>query len=113
MIAVFVTRYGGPDVMEIREAPVPEPGVGQILARVRAIGLNFADIFGRLGVYPGTPKPPFIPGLEFSGDVVEVGPGVTKFSVGERVMGYCRLGSHAEYVALSEEYATAIPGSMS
>jgi synaptic vesicle membrane protein VAT-1 len=113
MKAVFVTRYGGPEVMEIRDAPAPRPGVGQILVRVRAIGLNFADIFGRLGVYPGTPKPPFIPGLEFSGDVAEVGRGVARFNVGERVMGYCRLGSHAEFVALSEEYATAIPASMS
>jgi len=112
MKAVFVTRYGGPEVMEIREAPSPTTGVGQILVRVRAIGLNFADIFGRLGVYPGTPKPPFIPGLEFSGDVAEVGPGVTRFSVGQRVMGYSRLGSHAEFVSLSEEYATAIPASM-
>lgn len=56
------------------------------MVRVRAIGLNFADIFGRLGVYPGTPKPPFIPGLEFSGEVSSVGPRVRLFKGGERVM---------------------------
>jgi NADPH:quinone reductase-like Zn-dependent oxidoreductase len=113
MIAAFVTRYGGPEVLEIRETTVPQPAAGQILVRVRAIGLNFADIFGRLGVYPGTPKPPFIPGLEFSGDVAAIGPGVTTLSVGQRVMGYSRLGSHAEFVALSEEYASRIPDAMS
>ena len=109
----MVSRYGGPEVLELRDVPVPQPGPGQILVRVRSIGLNFADIFGRLGVYPNTPDPPFIPGLEFSGDVAAVAPDVTKFKGRERVMGYCRLGSHAEYVALNSHFATPIPSSMS
>jgi NADPH2:quinone reductase len=113
MKAAYVTRYGGPEVLEIREAPVPRPHAHQILVRVRAIGLNFADVFARFGVYPGTPQAPFIPGLEFSGDVVAVGPDVRGFKGRERVMGYSRLGSHAEYVALNESLATTIPASMS
>lgn len=113
MRAAVVTRYGGPEVMEIRDIPVPQPGPGQILVRVKAIGLNFADIFGRLGVYPNTPPPPFVPGLEFSGDVVAVAPDVKKFNGRERVMGYSRLGSHAEYVVLGSGYATPVPPSMS
>jgi NADPH:quinone reductase-like Zn-dependent oxidoreductase len=113
MRAFFVTRYGGPEVLEPGEAPVPTAGPGEIVVRVRAIGLNFADIFGRLGVYPGTPKPPFIPGLEFSGEVSSVGPRVRLFKGGERVMGYSRLGSHAEYVKLDERFAAAIPASLS
>jgi len=113
MKAVVVTRYGEPEVMEFRDMPVPTPGPRQVLARVRGIGLNFADIFGRFGVYPGTPPPPFIPGLEFSGDVAAVGPEVTRFKGGERVMGYCRWGSHAEYVVLGEDYATPLPDGMS
>ena len=112
MKAAVVTRYGGPEVMEIQDVPLPRPAEGQILVRVRAIGLNFADVFGRLGVYPNTPPPPFIPGLEFSGDVVAVAPDVTKFTGRERVMGYSRLGSHAEYVCLGASYATTVPGSM-
>lgn len=112
MKAVVVTRYGEPEVMEFREMPVPVPGPREILVRVRGIGLNFADIFGRFGVYPGTPRPPFIPGLEFSGDVAAVGKEVTRFRGGERVMGYCRWGSHAEYVALKEDYATVMPEGM-
>ncbi|HXX65085.1 MAG TPA: zinc-binding dehydrogenase [Bacteroidota bacterium] len=113
MKAAIVTRYGGPEVMEIKDVPVPRLSDGQILVRVRAIGLNFADVFGRLGVYPNTPPPPFIPGLEFSGDVVAVAPDVTKFKGRERVMGYSRLGSHAEYVALGAHYATVVPSAMS
>jgi len=111
--AAFVTKYGGPDVLEIRNTPVPRLEPHQILVRVRVIGLNFADIFGRFGVYPGTPEPPFIPGLEFSGDVAAVGTGVVSFKGGERVMGYCRVGSHAEYVAVNEDLATTLPASMS
>jgi len=113
MKAVFVTKYGGPEVMEFGEAPIPEAGPGQIVVKVRAIGLNFADIFGRLGAYPGTPKPPFIPGLEFSGDVTAIGSRVRLFRGGERVMGYSRLGSHAEYVSLDQRFAAVIPAAMS
>ena len=112
MKAAIVTRYGGPEVMEIQDVPLPRPAAGQVLVRVRAIGLNFADVFGRLGVYPNTPPPPFIPGLEFSGDVVAVAPDVSKFSGRERVMGYSRLGSHAEYVVLGSHYAAAVPPAM-
>jgi NADPH:quinone reductase-like Zn-dependent oxidoreductase len=112
MKAAFVTRYGGPEVLEIRDAPIPEPGPDQVLVKVRCIGLNFADIVGRFGAYPGTPKPPYIPGLEFSGDVVRIGSGVTKFSGRERIMGYSKLGSHAEYVLVNQYYATAVPEQM-
>lgn len=113
MRAAFVTKYGGPDVLEFRQAPEPVPGSHQVLVRVRAIGLNFADIFGRLGVYPGTPRPPFIPGLEFAGDVAGYGSAVEGFEVGQRVMGYCRLGSHAEYVLVNANLATVLPEPMS
>lgn len=112
MKAVFVTRYGGPEVLEFRDTPIPTPLPDQILIRVKAIGLNFADVMGRFGVYPGTPRPPFILGLEFSGDVVEVGTNVKRFKGGERVMGYSRHGSHAEYVCVNEQLATELPAAM-
>lgn len=113
MRAVFVTEAGGPDVLKFGEAPTPTPGPEQVLVRVRAIGLNFADIFGRLGVYPGIPDPPYIPGLEFSGDIVSVGSRVRLFKGGERVMGYSRIGSHAEFVALDQRLTAVIPPAMS
>jgi NADPH:quinone reductase-like Zn-dependent oxidoreductase len=111
--AAVVTSYGGPEVLQFQHLPDPAPGPGQIRVRVRAIGLNFADMFGRLGVYPGTPKPPFVPGMEFSGDVIDVGEGVAAFSPGDRVMGFSKLGSHAEQVVVSQTKAICFPQSMS
>lgn len=113
MKAAVVTSYGGPEVLQVQDVPDPSPGPGQIRVRVKAIGLNFADMFGRLGVYPGTPKPPFVPGMEFSGDVMDVGEGVTMFSAGDRVMGFSKLGSHAEQVVLSQHKAICFPPEMS
>ncbi|MBI5471802.1 MAG: zinc-binding dehydrogenase [Ignavibacteriae bacterium] len=112
MKAAFVTKYGGPEVLEIRETPIPKPAPDQILVRVRAFGLNFADVMGRFGVYPGTPRPPFILGLEFSGEVAGIGENVTHFKGGERVMGYSRHGSHAQYVCVNEKLAVELPAKM-
>ncbi len=113
MKAAFVTRFGGPDVLQIREVPAPQPGPGEVRVRIRAIGLNFADLMARIGVYPGIPKPPFIPGLEFSGDIDACGQGAVVFKPGDRVMGYSRIGSHAEYVAIGEKMLAPLPQSMS
>ncbi|MDH4069798.1 MAG: zinc-binding dehydrogenase [Ignavibacteria bacterium] len=100
-------------MLKIKSVAVPEPGDRQVLVRVHAIGLNFADIIGRWGVYPGIPKPPFIPGIEFSGTVAARGAGATRFAEGERVMGYSRVGSHAEYVSVDERMVGAVPPSVS
>ena len=64
MRQVIIPRYGGPDVFETREAPDPTPGDGEIRIRVRAAGVNFADILARLGLYPDAPKPPMVVGYE-------------------------------------------------
>lgn len=113
MKAWVAMRYGGADVMVLREWDRPVPGNGEVLVRVRAIGLNFADLFARMGVYPLTPPPPFVPGLEFSGEVEATGEGVTDFSPGTRVMGYSRHGSHAEYVALKASLLLRMPQELS
>ncbi len=113
MRAAVVTRYGGPEVLRLTDVPAPVPDSRQILVRTKAIGLNFADIFGRFGLYPATPKPPFIPGIEFSGEVVRVGEEVKEIRVGDRVAGYSRQGSHAEYVAVNAERVVGIPEGMS
>ncbi len=113
MRAAFVTRYGGPDVFQIQETETPEPGPDQIQIQVKAIGLNFADVLMRTGIYPNTPKPPFIPGMEFSGFVSETGANVLSLKPGDRVMGYSRTGSHAEYVVVNQKMAGPIPESMS
>ncbi|HZP25203.1 MAG TPA: alcohol dehydrogenase catalytic domain-containing protein [Terriglobales bacterium] len=94
MKAVVVTRAGGPEVLEVREVPEPQPAPGEVLVRVEAVGINFADTLTTRGVYSGTPPPPFISGREFAG-VVE--------STGERVMGYVQWGAAAEKLAITRE----------
>src|SRR6202046_3394895 len=67
MRAMVVKRYGNPDVLEMRELPDPQLKSGEVLIRVKAVGVNFADLMQRMGIYPGVPKPPFVPGFEVAG----------------------------------------------
>ena len=69
MRQAVIPRHGGPDVFELREGPDPVPGQGEILIRVRAAGINFADILARIGLYPDAPKPPLVVGYEVAGVV--------------------------------------------
>jgi len=85
----------------------------EIRVAVRFIGLNFAEVFARLGIYPGIPHPPFIPGIEFSGVVRETGPGARAFKPGDRVMGFSRQGAYAESVCVHEDHVMKIPKRMS
>ncbi|HLQ23371.1 MAG TPA: alcohol dehydrogenase catalytic domain-containing protein, partial [Gemmatimonadales bacterium] len=101
MRALVYTAAGGPEVMAIREVPTPAPGQGQVRVRVRAAGLNRADIYQRRGGYPAPPGwPADIPGLEYAGDVDLVGPGVTRWRPGDRVMGLVGGGGQAEAVVV-------------
>src|SRR5262250_2792536 len=88
--AVVITRYGGAEVLEVRDFPEPTPGAGEELVRVDAAGVNFADTIAASGGYPGTPTPPLVAGREFCG---------TRVSNGERVMGYTQWGAFAELIA--------------
>jgi len=94
MKAVIVSRAGGPEVLEVRDVPEPQPGPGEVLVHVEAVGINFADTLTTRGVYSGTPPPPFISGREFAG-IIE--------STGERVMGYVQWGAAAEKIAIQRE----------
>ena len=71
MKAVVVTRLGGPEVLEVRDMPDPQLKAGEVIVRVEAVGINFADTLSTRGTYSGTPPPPFISGREFAG-VVEM-----------------------------------------
>src|SRR5262245_24308364 len=100
MRAVVITRAGGPDVFEIREVSTPEPRGDDVRVRVRACGLNRADLMLARGSYPAPPGvPPDIPGLEFAGEIDALGPDVTEpLQVGDRVFGIVGGGGMAEYV---------------
>jgi len=107
--AWFVDRYGGPERLQLRARPDPAPGNGEVLIETAAIGLNFADLFVRAGVYPRTPKPPFVPGMEISGTVRAVGKGVEDIAPGRRVMAVPLFGGHAEKVIAPANRVFPIP----
>lgn len=107
--AWFVDRYGGPERLRLRGRPDPVPSAGQVLIRTAAIGLNFADLFVRAGVYPNTPKPPFVPGMEISGVVEAVGTGVSGLAAGQRVVAVPLFGGHAERVACPASRVFPLP----
>ncbi len=91
----------------------PEPGSGELLVRVRGAGLNGADILQRAGHYPAPPgAPPDIPGMEFAGEVVGLGPGTHRFSEGDRVMALVGGGAQAELVTVHERQAMPVPDAL-
>src|SRR5437763_1112854 len=98
----------------VAERPDPEPGAGEILIRVRAAGLNAADLMQRAGLYPAPPgSPPDIPGLELAGEVAATGPGANRFSVGDRVMAVVGGGAQAELAVVHERAALPVPDGVS
>jgi NADPH:quinone reductase-like Zn-dependent oxidoreductase len=110
MRAIIHAAPGDPGVLQLRDVPTPEPGPNQVRVRVRAAGLNRADILQRKGRYAAPPGwPADIPGLEYAGEVELLGPGVTRWRPGDRVMGLVGGGAHAEYVVVHEDEAMAIP----
>lgn len=109
----MVTSFGPPETLRLKEVTKPVCEKNHILVAVKAIGLNFADVMARLGVYPSVPDPPFIPGLEVSGVVIEVGSEAKSFKRGDRVIAFTRQGAYAEFVSVNENHAYPIPKKMS
>ncbi len=111
MKAFTITGVGGPEVLLLREVPTPVPTGDQVRVRVRACGLNRADLLQCRGLYPAPAGAPAdIPGLEFAGEVEALGPNVVgPLKIGEKVMGIVAGGGLAEYVVLHERMAMAIP----
>src|SRR5438132_11753802 len=94
----------------VQERPDPEPGPGEVLIRVRAAGLNGADMLQRKGMYPAPPGVPAdIPGLELAGEVAACGPGAERFSDGDRVMAIVAGGGQAELAVVHERVAMPVP----
>jgi len=100
MKAAVITRYGGPEVLEVRDQPDPQPKQGEVVVRVEAAGVNFADIMAARGGYPGTPQPPLVAGREFAG---------RREDSGERVMGYTQSKAFAEKITTSPNLLWPVP----
>ena len=103
MRAWLLSRAGGPEVLKLVDVPLPEPGPGDVVVRVEAIGINYAEVLSRKGLYGWAPRRPYVPGMEAVGTVERVGAGVLTRAAGERVICGMQHGAYAEYVVLPAE----------
>lgn len=109
MRRLVISRYGGPEVLKVEEVEDPLPGPGEVRIRVRAAGVNFADVMARLGLYPDAPPPPVVVGYEVAGEVDALGPGAQGFREGDRVVALTRFGGYAEAVTVPVEQVIPLP----
>ncbi|GAC66952.1 alcohol dehydrogenase catalytic domain-containing protein [Gordonia soli] len=112
MTALVQSSTDGPTDMRLAEVPTPRPGVGEVLVRVEAAGVNFADTMQTRGAYGGGPTPPYVAGFEAAGTVVALGTDVTDVHVGDRVMG-TGVGAFVQYATLPASQSTRVPSGWS
>lgn len=113
MIAIDPDRPGGPEVLVPVERPVPKPGRGEVLIRVRAAGVNRPDVLQRKGLYPMPPDAPTIMGLEVAGEIAAVGDGVVEYQVGQPVCALLAGGGYAEYAVAPAGQCLPVPYGLS
>ena len=114
MKAIRVHQFGGPEVLKLEEIPTPKPDAGQVLVRVRAVGVNPYDTYMRAGTYAIKPHLPYTPGSDAAGTVEAVGSGVTKVKPGDRVYTAQTLtGAYAEYALALEDQVHRLPQNIS
>ena len=113
MRQVWITKAGPPEVLQVREAPDPVAGDGQVRVRVHAAGINFADLMARVGLYPDAPKLPCVVGYEVAGVIDQVGAGVTHVAVGDRAFAMPRFGGYSDCVVVAGGQAFKMPAKMS
>ena len=114
MKAIRVHLFGGPEVLKLEEIPTPKPDAGQVLVRLRAVGVNPYDTYMRAGTYAIKPHLPYTPGSDAAGTVEAVGTGVTKLKAGDRVYTAQTLtGAYAEYALALEDQVHPLPQNIS
>src|SRR5712672_2873723 len=113
MRQVVITKAGPPEVLQVRESADPSAGAGEVRIRVKASGINFADLMARMGIYPDAPKIPCVVGYEVAGTIDALGEGVTEFQVGQPVLALTRFGGYADIVCVPALTAFARPPQMS
>ena len=114
MRAIVIREPGGPEVLEAREVPTPEPTRGEVRVRVRATAVNRADLLQRVGLYPAPPGVPTdIPGLEFAGEVAAGGDAVSEWERGDRVFGLVGGGAYAEFIVTHARTLARMPRDVS
>lgn len=113
MKQIWITRYGPPEVLKLRETPDPEPQADEVRVVVRAAGVNFADLMARMGIYPDGPPAPCVVGYEVSGVIDKIGAGVSRDFLGRRVVAMTRFGGYSSQVTLPSSQCVEIPSSIS
>jgi NADPH2:quinone reductase len=113
MQAIVVTAHGGPEVLELRDEPEPEAGPGQVLVGVETAGVNYRDVYERVGGGYAPGAPPFVAGIEGAGTVLAVGAGVETVAAGDRVAWVGAQGSYAEQLAVDADQVVPVPAAVS
>ena len=111
--AYRINKAGSLSNLELIEEELPDPTDDEVTIEVKAIGLNFADLFALQGLYSATPKGSFIPGLEYSGKIDKKGKNVTELEIGDKVMGTIRFGAYASHLNIDYRYVQKLPGGWS
>jgi NADPH:quinone reductase-like Zn-dependent oxidoreductase len=109
MQQIWIPKTGAPSVLEVREAPDPTPGPGQVRIAVHAAGVNFADLMARMGLYPDAPPLPCVVGYEAAGVIDAVGEGVDASRVGQAVLVMCRFGGYSSSIVVDAAQAVRRP----
>lgn len=113
MRQIWISKAGPPEVLVVKEAPDPQPTTGELRIRVEASGVNFADVMGRLGLYPDLPRIPVVPGYEVAGRVDAVGGGVDASWIGRDIFALIRFGGYADVVCVPQAQVFTRPPGMS
>src|SRR5437763_11172828 len=113
MKQIWIAKAGGPEVLQIKDAPDPSPAAGEVRIRVEASGVNFADIMGRMGVYPDLPPMPVVPGYEVSGRIDAVAAGLDQSWIGRDVIALTRFRGYADVVCVPEKQIFPRPAGLS
>lgn len=102
-------KAGSIQDLQLQTEKLGKPGPDEVCVEVKAIGLNFADIFAMQGLYSATPEGSFIPGLEFSGEIIAVGEAVNGWKVGDKVMGATKFGGYVSHINIQQRYVIPLP----
>lgn len=105
MKQIWISKMGPPETLKLQEAADPLPRSGEVRLRVQAAGVNFADILGRMGLYPDAPKIPYVPGYEVTGIIDAIGQGVPNLKEGEGVLALTRFGGYSDVVCVPYKQA--------
>jgi synaptic vesicle membrane protein VAT-1 len=112
MRQIWITKAGPPDVLQVREAKDPEPQANEVRIRVKAAGINFADLMARVGLYPDAPKLPCVVGYEVAGVIDRVGSDVKGFKEGDRAFGMPKFGGYTDTLVIDEKQTQHMPDAM-